>query len=139
MPNQEGSLWQGYRHVRRMREIVRAQPTSPNVQNQVESTLTLAQVRILRPRLAIVVLPRRQVRVRIRLRILADVICSWEVVRVASNVDRVARLVHPDVVYVKVHRKRHVRQVDGAEVARHAKVHDQVLQDALSEERRGQT
>lgn len=114
--------------------------------------LALAEEAVLRDRLLVIVHPRRQVRVRVRIDVpaargpravstrstrkairghaLVDVRRGGEVLRVAADVDGVWLLVDADPVDAHRRGEREMLDVDEAEVLGHAQVHDDVLRAA---------
>lgn len=59
--------------------------------------------------------------------ILSDIRLRWELVRVASNVDRVLRLVHSHVVDAHCRWENEMVQVDRTEVGGHAQIGNDIL------------
>lgn len=59
--------------------------------------------------------------------LLIDIISSREILRITSNIDRMRGLIHANIVHTHMCREWEIGKVDGAEVRRHSKVHDEVL------------
>jgi hypothetical protein len=114
---------------------------------QVEGFSALTKEITLRERLSEIIPPRRKVRVRIRFDIstppihqypteppkntqihsLINIRSRREPRRVASNINLILPLVHPNIVHIHVYREREVSKVDVTEIVGHAQVDYDVL------------
>lgn len=72
-------------------------------------------------------MPRRQLRIRVRLHVLVDVRLSREVGRVAPDVLLSLRLVHTHIIDAHCRRESEQVEVDRAEGVRDTQVDDHVL------------